>query len=166
MELVNFLRPEAAIHYCGRGPHNFFKSKRLLLAAGGRHISLCPKATTVLIPMSRPRLGQYGHSMISRQLRCHWFWLWPISPGLTQGCGIHLEVPSKFVFEMMLWILNIHFNFGGFPNFGRLSQDPRWRTAAILESEVWLSQWFFGVYQCVIYVEILNLGPGIHSSIY
>ena len=36
-----------------------------------------------------------------------------ISPGLAQGCGIHLEVPSKFVFEMMLWTLNIHFNFGG-----------------------------------------------------
>ena len=42
-----------------------------------------------------------------------------ISPGLGQGCGIHLEVPSIFVFEMMLWTLNIHLNFGGFPDFGR-----------------------------------------------
>ena len=41
------------------------------------------------------------------------------SPGLAQGCGIHLEVPSIFVFEMMLWTLNIHLNFGGFPDFGR-----------------------------------------------
>ena len=88
------------------------------------------------------------------------------SPVLAIECGIHLEVPSKFVFEVMLQTLNIHFNFGGFPNFGRLSQDPRWRTAAILELEVWLSQCFFGVYQCVIYVEILKLGPGIHSRIY
>ena len=87
------------------------------------------------------------------------------SPGSKGGSRNHFEFPGNFVFEMMLWTLNIHFNFVSFQNFAWVCQEPRWRTAAILKSEVWLFQRSFGVYQCVIYVEILKLGPGIHSSI-
>ena len=88
----------------------------------------------------------------------------PISPGFAQGCGIHWEFPEILCLNWILWTLSFHLNLGRHSEKGWVTQDPRWRLAAILKSGVRITQKSFGVYQCVIHVEIWNLGLGIHST--
>ena len=53
---------------------------------------------------------------------------------------------------------------GGHLGSGRLSQNSRWRRRPSWILGVRLTQKSFGVFHCVIHVEIWNLGLGIHSN--